>query len=196
MTLAVTTRPATKADAAEIALLVNIATHGLVSDEWHHMQDASSTYSPMEVGRYDVLDDNGGFNWRKATIAQSGDEVVGMLLGSRDPDVPGPIPAEVPYYLVPIFELGNLAPGAWYISMLGVHVRWRGKGIGSKLLDVAEQKRRDTAARGLSLVVEDVNTGARELYERHGFSVRESRPMVRFPSGGPDGQDWLLMVKE
>jgi ribosomal protein S18 acetylase RimI-like enzyme len=98
--------------------------------------------------------------------------------------------------MVPLLQLEAAAEGRWFISMLGVHIRWRGKGVGSRLLDVAEDRRQRTAARGLALIVEDVNEGARRLYERHGFSVRTSRPMVRFPGSTAPGKDWLLMVKE
>ena len=98
--------------------------------------------------------------------------------------------------MVPLLELEAAAEGTWFISMLGVHIRWRGKGVGSRLLDVADAKGRETAARGLALIVEDVNDGARRLYERRGFSVRTSRPMVRFPGSTAAGKDWLLMVKE
>ncbi len=157
---------------------------------------AAETYSPIEVGRLAVLEDGDGLNWRRATMAEVDGEIVGLLLGGREPDVADPLPADLPAYLVPIYELGNLAPGCWYVSMLAVHARWRGHGVGQALLDEADRKRAETGARGLSLVVEDVNSGARALYERAGYSVRESRPMVRFPSGGPEGKDWLLMVKD
>jgi ribosomal protein S18 acetylase RimI-like enzyme len=195
MTDGISIRPATRADAAEIALLVNAATHGLVSEGWAVDKDAEGTYSPMEVGRLRILNDE-PFNWQKATMAASGDEVVGMLLGARDPDVPAPIPDDLPAHFLPFFELAVYAPGAWYISMLAVHVGWRGKGIGHRLLDIAEAKRDETGARGLSLIVEDINEGARRLYESRGFGVRAKRPMIRFPSGRPNGDDWLLMVKE
>ena len=60
----------------------------------------------------------------------------------------------------------------------------------------AETKAAETGARGLALISEDVNTGAVRLYERRGFRVRAKRKMVRFPGGGPKGEDWLLMVKD
>lgn len=196
MTEEITIRPATRSDAGEIALLINMATHGLIAEDWARAKDATGTYSPIEVGRMRVLDDSNPFNWRNSTLATSGGEVAGLLLGRRDPDVPDPIPEGLPAYIVPFFELSVYAPGAWYVSMLAVHVGRRGKGIGHRLLDIAEAKRDETAAHGLSLIVEDVNVGARRLYEGRGFNVRAKRPMIRFPSGGPKGDDWLLMVKE
>lgn len=192
----ITTRPARKADASDIALLVNIATHGGVVNGWARDEGAAETHDPIEVGRLEILKDDSTFNWRNATMAESDGEVVGMLLGYREPDTARALPRDVAPFLRPLYELEAAAAGSWFISMLGVYVHWRGKGVGSQLLEVAEIKRAQTEAQGLSLIVEDINAGARRLYERRGFAVRTSRPMVKFPGGGPGGEDWLLMVKD
>jgi ribosomal protein S18 acetylase RimI-like enzyme len=89
-----------------------------------------------------------------------------------------------------------MANGRWFISMLGVHKHWRGKGVGSVLLEVADDKRDETAASGVALIVEDANEAARRLYVRRGFAVTDKRPMVAYPGGNRPGRDWLLMVKE
>ncbi len=192
----ISVRPARKSDASDIALLVNIAAHGGPARYWAADKDAEGTYDPIEIGRLRALAEDGSFTWRNATMAQSGDEIVGMLLGFREPEVAAPTPADASPSFVPLYELEAQAAGLWYINMLAVHFRWRRQGVGSRLLDVAERKRDETSARGLALITEDVNAGARRLYERRGFTVRSSRKMVRFPGGGPDGEDWLLMVKE
>jgi ribosomal protein S18 acetylase RimI-like enzyme len=192
----ITIRAATKADASEVALLVNIATHGGIRGGWEHDERAQGTYDPLEVGRLDMLDETSGLNWRNASMGESDGEVVGMLLGYAEPDEMGPFPADLQAFLVPIVELEWLAGGQWFISMLGVHIPWRSRGIGGKLLDVAERKRAETGRRGLALIVEDHNAGARALYERMGFAVTASRPMLRYPDGTQPGKDWLLMVKE
>jgi ribosomal protein S18 acetylase RimI-like enzyme len=189
-------RPARKADASDIALLVNIAAHGGPAEGWAVDKDADGTYDPIEVGRLRALRDTGPFTWRNATMAESDGEIVGMVLGYREPDEAPPVPADAPPFFVPLYELEGEAAGHWYINMLGVYVSSRGKGIGSKLLDVAEARRAETKARGLALIVEDVNAGARKLYERRGFAVHARRKIVPFPGGGPDGEEWLLMVKE
>lgn len=195
MSAAVTIRPAIKADASEIALLVNIAVHGGIAQGWAQAAEAQGTYDPIEVGRLEMLRDDTEFGWRSCTIAECDGEVVGMLLGYRKPDAFEPVPAEVTGFMRPIEELEADANGNWFVSMLGVHVGWRGKGVGSQLLEVADVKRAETEASGVALIVEDRNSGARRLYERHGYAVRKSRPMVNYP-GQPGGRDWLLMVKD
>lgn len=196
MTAAITIRPAVKADAAEVALLVNIATHGGFAIGWRNDERATDTYDPAEIGRLDILDEASDLNWRNASMAESDGEVVGVLLGYAKPDENPPMPREIEPFLVPILELEWEAAGDWFISMLAVHLPWRGKGVGGKLLDLAEAKRTETRRRGLALIVEDHNTGARELYERRGFAVTASRPMHQYPDGTQPGKDWLLMVKD
>lgn len=196
MTTPVTIRPATKADASEVALLVNIATHGGIRAGWEHDERAEDTYDPLEVGRLDMLDDETGLNWRNASMAESDGEIVGMLLGYPQPDVMETFPADLESFLVPIVELEWMTAGRWFISMLGVHLLWRSHGVGGKLLALAEAKRAETGRRGLALIVEDHNDRARALYERMGFAVTAGRPMRHYPDGTQPGKDWLLMVKE
>jgi len=196
LTAPIAIRPATKADASEIALLVNIATHGGIGMGWAHDARAKGTYDPIEVGRLDMLDERDELNWRNATIAESDGEVVGMLLGYPEPDVMGPFPDDLEDFLVPIVELEWLSGGHWFISMLAVHAPWRGHGVGSLLLELAETKRAEAGSNGLALITEDVNVRARELYEREGFKVSASRPMRRYPTGAARGSDWLLMMKD
>jgi ribosomal protein S18 acetylase RimI-like enzyme len=190
----ISTRPARKSDGAEIALLVNIALHGGIAQGWAHDSSAEGTYDPIEVGRLQMMRDDTEFGWRSVTMAEVEGEVVGMMLGYREPDVAGPVPDDEPAFMRPINELEAEANGTWFISMLGVHVGWRGRGVGSELLDVADHKRTETKARGTALIVEDANKGARQLYERRGYGVRATRPMAR--GGGAHGRDWLLMVKD
>ena len=192
----ISTRPARKADAAEIALLVNIAVHGGIARGWAEGERAAGTYDPIEVGRLDMMDNDSEFGWTSVTMAESDGEIVGMLLGYRKPDAFEPVPASVTGFMRPIEELEAEANGQWFVSMLGVHLGWRGKGVGSALLAVADDKREQTKARGLALIVEDANAGARRLYERAGYAVRSRRPMVRYPGAEPGAHDWLLMVKE
>jgi ribosomal protein S18 acetylase RimI-like enzyme len=193
--MALSLRQARKADAAEIALLVNIAVHGNMARGWAHDEKAEGTYEPLEVGRLEMLKDD-IFGWRSATMAENDGEIAGMLLGYRKADARQPVPDDIWAPLRPIQELEEEANGLWFISMLGVHKPWRSKGVGSLLLDEAERLAAATEANGQALIVEDANEGARKLYERRGFSVETSRPMVPFPGTPQHGADWLLMVKE
>ena len=72
MTPEITIRPATKADASEVALLVNIATHGGIRGGWEQDERAEGTYDPLEVGRLDMLDETSGLNWSPPCVAAGG----------------------------------------------------------------------------------------------------------------------------
>ncbi len=89
-----------------------------------------------------MLREDTAFGWRNVTVAEADGEVAGMLLGYREPDVAPPVPTNEPAFMRPINELEAEAAGTWFISMLGVHINWRGKGVGTRLLDVADIKRR------------------------------------------------------
>lgn len=61
--------------------------------------------------------------------------------------------------------------------------RFRGKGLGSALLAQVMQQARAQGKR-VRLRVLRVNTGARRLYERHGFKVVQDTPERHFMEGG------------
>ena len=97
----------------------------------------------------DMLDDETEFSWRKRDHRRErrrGRRACCSAIASptsrcRSRD-------DVPTSCVPINELEAERPGAWFVSMLGVHIRWRGRGVGSALLDVADDEaRRDRGAR-------------------------------------------------
>jgi GNAT superfamily N-acetyltransferase len=75
-----------------------------------------------------------------------------------------------------------LEPG--WIDQLYVDPEFTGRGLGSHLMDVAKQAN----PRGLDLWTFETNTGARRLYERHGFVAvgatdgdnEEGAPDVRY----------------
>ena len=47
----------------------------------------------------------------------------------------------------------------------------------------------------MSLVVSDANAGARRLYERHGYSEKAMRPIVK-EDWEHAGHNWVLLVKD
>jgi len=70
-----------------------------------------------------------------------------------------------------------------YVNELAVAAGWRGRGIGTRLLDEVERWARDHGAMGLALDTFVDNQGARRLYERRGFRVRAVVMGKRLPRG-------------
>ena len=56
--------------------------------------------------------------------------------------------------------------GAW-INQLYIHIDYQGKGIGSRMVNLAKQ----LSSGSLSLHTFEVNLKARRFYEKHGFSM-------------------------
>ena len=189
-------RPARRSDAADMALLVNIAGHGLPSYVWSRVEGADQVDSPFEIGRQRAMRESGSFSWKNTLLAADDDEVAGMLVGYRQPDeMAAEDSSDADPIFVPLMELEAAAPGTWYINVLAVFSTWRGRGVGGLLMQRAAELGAETGARGLSLIAADDNENALRFYRRHGFSVRAERPLVPYP-GGPAGGNWLLMVKE
>ncbi len=83
-------------------------------------------------------------------------------------------------------ELGRVKSDELCIKMLGIRADYRGRGVGSVLLDFAEAHARSQGLRRLRLGVVSENAGAIRLYERCGFKRgAEHRFLVRWSSGSP-----------
>jgi len=55
----------------------------------------------------------------------------------------------MPALFVPLQKLENLAPDTWYVNVLAVLPEYRGAGLGTKLLGLAEANGRKFAKRGM-----------------------------------------------
>jgi ribosomal protein S18 acetylase RimI-like enzyme len=71
-----------------------------------------------------------------------------------------------------------------FLRHLWVQRSWQGQGVGTALLKVAMDRCRD----GLQLWVFQKNTGARRLYERHGFELAELTNGERNEEHEPDAR--------
>jgi ribosomal protein S18 acetylase RimI-like enzyme len=186
-------RPATPADAAALAELVNMAGEGMPLYLWAKMSDPGE--DPWAVGRRRAMREMGSFSYSNATMLEVHGNVVGCLIGYKLPDAPEPIDYEkMPAMFVPFQELENLACGTWYVNMLAADPCYRRQGFGTRLLGVADEIAAAAGCKGLSIIVSDGNVGARRLYERCGYVEMARRPMVKEGWQNP-GENWVLLVK-
>jgi GNAT superfamily N-acetyltransferase len=88
-------------------------------------------------------------------------------------------------------------PRAIYVvcERLAVRPQFRGKGLGTELLRLADETGRALGKRGMSVIVSDRNTGARRLYERCGYGAVAARAMVK-DGWVNDGNNWVLLTKQ
>ena len=185
-------RPGAIADAPILAELVNYAGEGLPLYLWGKMAEPGE--SAWDVGRRRAAREEGSFSYRNAIMIDYAGEGAGCLIGYTIPDDPVPVD-DMPPMFVPLQELENLAPATWYVNVLAVQPRFRGLGLGTTLLAFAEEIGRTRGRNGLSIIVSDGNTGARRLYERCGYRLAATRPMVK-ESWQSEGQNWVLLTKK
>ncbi|HEY9520899.1 MAG TPA: GNAT family N-acetyltransferase, partial [Methyloceanibacter sp.] len=169
MALTPTFRPATKADASALAVLVDIAGEGLPAHLWSTLK--APDQSILEVGRERAQRETGGFSYRNAIVAELEGEIAACLVGYRldDPYDLGNL-AEIPALVRPLVLLEAKAPGSWYVNVLATFPEFRRQGIGVQLLTIAEQKARESGALDLSVIVAGKNERAARLYRRAGFA--------------------------
>src|SRR5262245_1279368 len=185
-------RPATIDDTDVLAELVNYAGEGMPLYLWGEL--AEPDQSARDVGRRRAAREEGSFSYRNATIVEHDGQCAGCLIGYEIPDQPTPIAADTPGMFGPLLELENLAADTWYINVLAVSPQFRGRGLGTKLLDLAHKTARSLKKRGVSIITSDANTGARRLYERAGYGEIAIRPMVK-ENWENTGQNWVLLIK-
>ena len=188
-----TFRPAAKADASALAVLVDIAGEGLPAHLWNTLKAPGQ--SILEVGRERAAREEGGFSYRNAIIAEVDGEIAACLVGYRldDPYDLGDL-EQVPPVVRPLVLLEAKARGSWYVNVLATFPEFRRCGIGIELLGIAEGKAREEGAHALSVIVAAENERAARLYAAAGYEALATEPIFAFP-GCPHGGDWLLMVK-
>ena len=114
-------------DAPLLAELVNYAGEGLPLYLWQRMAEPGE--SPWDVGRRRAARTEGSFSFRNAVMARNDGEHTGCVIGYPLPDVPEPVPSDMPPMFRPLQELENEAPGSWYINVLAVIPAHRGETV-------------------------------------------------------------------
>jgi ribosomal protein S18 acetylase RimI-like enzyme len=83
--------------------------------------------------------------------------------------------------LAPLMRILETIPeDTFYLQAIAVDPELRGAGIGSLLMNHAEERALASGSARLSLDVAAKNTGARRLYERRGWTVESEWPKSRF----------------
>jgi ribosomal protein S18 acetylase RimI-like enzyme len=187
-------RPATKADVSALAVLVDIAGEGMPAYMWSTL--AAPGQSVLELGRERARRDAGGFSYQNAVVAEIDGEVAAGLVGYRlgDPyDLEGSL-ADTPDIVRPLVRLEAKAPGSWYVNVLATFPEFRRKGIGARLLAIAEEKADEEGAAALSVIVGSWNDSAARLYGGAGYEPVAKERAILFPGRLHQG-DWVLMVR-
>jgi ribosomal protein S18 acetylase RimI-like enzyme len=186
-------RPATKADAAALAVLVDIAGEGMPAYMWGTLKPPGQ--SVLEFGRERAMREQGGFSWQNAIVAELGGEVAASLIGYRlDNPYDLGVLDETPEIVHPLVRLEARAPGSWYVNVLATFPEFRRQGLAIRLLTIAENEAREANAPALSVIVASWNENADRLYRSAGYAERSREPAIPYP-GCPHEGDWVLMTR-
>lgn len=185
-------RPGRMDDAPLLCELVNYAGEGLPLYLWS--KSATPDQDAWAVGRSRAERETGAFSYRNAVMIEDDGTAVGGLIGYAIPDEVEPISDDMPAMFRPMQELENLSPGSWYVNVLAVVPTHRDRGLGSKLLELAERTAVEAGHKEMSIIVSDANTGARRLYQRKGYAEVATRPMVK-EDWVNEGENWVLLTR-
>jgi len=171
-------RSATPADCLAIAELAQMAGDNIPGHFWAESQMPGQ--SIIEAGAERANSESANFSYRNTRIACHDSTIAGMLLGYRLPAAADndEDPLEFPEFVRPLVELEQCVPGSYYINMLASYPRFRGQGIGGALLQEVDQRALMHGCELISILVFEVNQGALRLYQRNGYHIVETRPMV------------------
>ena len=184
-------RDADKADARAIAALYRLAAGGVADVVWDGMKAAGEDV--VEAGARRYARDDEDFSYQNCAIAECRGRPVGLLHAypmHADPDFD---PADLSPVLRPYAELEE--DDSYYIAGIALESDYRGRGMGTKMLRLAELRAMTRGLAKMSLIAFEENTESVRLYERLGYRVRDSRDVVPHPYIRYDGRA-LLMVKE
>ena len=187
-------RRARRDESSRVAELMEIAGHGLPGYLWS--LSAAEGQEPLDVGTERAASESGNFSYRNAVVAEEDGEAVAMVLAYPLPEAGENVDLdEIPEVLRPLVELELLAPGTFYVNGLATLPGYRGRGLGSKLLEAANDLATEAGCDELSLEVFEQNESAIRLYESNGYKTVARRPAVPHPSYPYDG-DVLLMTRK
>lgn len=190
MTEAVAIRRAERRDAAELAILVDISSHGFALWLWHGAVPEGTAQTALEHGRQMMRLDDERAGWKDASVALVDDDVAGAVIGHvLDPSIASE-KASHPA-LEPILTLQKQVIGNWFVDSLGVYRRHRGRGIGRQLLDHEIAR---ASGLPISLITESDNDVALNLYRSSGFKDMARSASIPLDENSKK-HDWVLLTR-
>lgn len=186
-------RPATRKDAVDLAILMDMASRGLLNWFWSTLAEPGQ--SALEVGRARILDRTDiPSHYSRWRVAEQEGAIAGGYAGYVVPEPynPGDI-SDLPDVYGPLLELEALAAGSWFLMAIAVYPEFRRQGLGSILLKSAMGTARNSQADRITLTVSTTNENALRLYERYGLREIARRRAIAFPGSAEIG-DWVLLA--
>jgi len=184
-----TIRPAVKSECRTIAELYRISSDGVAEYIWTKFAEPGEDL--LDVGQRRYEQEDSVFSYRNCSMVDRKGKTAGMIIAfptEIDDEYVESDPVLVPYSKLE-------EPASYYICGMAVFPEYRGRGIGTQLLTLAEKHAHGHGLSKLSLIVFEQNEGAKRLYERSGFYEKAHEPVVPHRLIHFDGRA-VLMVKD
>lgn len=196
MTVDYVIRSATAKDAADIARLIDISSDGVATIEWHQ-QAQRENCDPLDIGTRIYQNPEGNYSWKNCTVVERSNKIAGMLLTFAMPDNQTRDINKRPHIndtdvFAPYLYLEE--PNSWYICGIAFYPEHRGQGLGSRLMQLANEQAKDNGFTTLSLVAFEQNKGSVHLYERLGFRITDHAPVIPHPLIRHTGEAVLMIA--
>ena len=184
-------RDAEKSDARDIAALYRLAAGGVADVVWDGLREDDEDI--IDTGARRFAREGEDFSYQNCAMAEYRGRPVGLLHAFALQSDPNFDPAEVDPVLRPYAELEQ--GDSYYIGGIALKPDFRGRGMGTKMLRLAELRAMTRGFVRMSLIAFEANKKAVKLYERLGYRTTDSRDIVAHPLIEYEGRA-LLMVKE
>jgi len=168
-----------------------MAGEGIPAYFWE--QSRKDNQEIIDVGTQNAASDNDNFSYQNAYLALVNKEIAGMLLAYRlsEPENTENL-KDLPEFIRPLIELEQCVPGSFYINMLATYPKYRGKGVGTQLMGIADKLAAEADCTMISVEVFEQNRGALRLYQRLGYQIAEQRNIITHPCHPYAGRIFLL----
>lgn len=185
----ITYRPGEKSDCAQLAVMIDIASGGVVE---YLFEGVMAGMTPVQVVAFSLEKDSYPHSYNSAIVATHKDDVVGMALSY--PVAYHKVTEEMrcffpPERLVHLKDFySSKIENTWFLDALCVAESHRRHGIGEKLISLTKEKAIQRGYKALSLIVFADNQTAISVYRHSGFEVvrkvkLEGNALIKHSSG-------------
>lgn len=165
-------RPAEKKDLDAIAQLVLV----ILKDMELPFLEEVSEEKTLEVLKTAALKDNYRYSLKRGLVYEVDNEPAGIAFAYRDDEekvVDLPLKEALKEHHLPedlqLFTDPETFPNEFYLDTISVFEKFRGKGIGSKLLEALPQWAKENQREVIGLACDKQNPKAKKLYQKMGF---------------------------
>lgn len=168
----ITYRRATIEDCDKIAEGIELASGGIIEFLFHGLLE---DYTAVQVISNLLRDEKGYETYKNAIVAEYQNEVIGIVYSypakyhEISEESRNFFPSDRLEFLGEFFN--SRVENSLFLDSIYVKEEFRGKGVGSRLIQLTKEKAKESGFSQLSLMVMNSNSTARRSYERNDFKI-------------------------